>query len=298
MTKGRLRRIGSILLLATFPLLGGWSPPAPVLDQPILIPAEGGGDYDTGMTLRQFAGACRRLFGSGKAEFMATSRARFTMRCVFKNQRTGQVFSNVSEFTPTILGHHDALKLERFHGPDGTAFTPAQLKEHFERLEKSQIEPRSSPSPQMLDAAIHLEFRKDDLRNVGFTPRDIAVGCIQWQSGAVTYQMLNDRALPAFALTCTVERGKQLYFNQQSFLFAVPLSSSNQSIVFLMGISNKSTSNGEVRSLNSDQTVALIKSIRDRLLGDGKAGHLEEGRDPFSPNFQRCNKSHSSNCAP
>jgi len=65
----------------------------------------------------------------------------FSMRCAFANPKTGQIFSNVSEFTPAILGHHDALKLERYRGPDGLLQAPAQLKEVFESIYRLTAKP-------------------------------------------------------------------------------------------------------------------------------------------------------------
>lgn len=132
-------RIAAALILPI--VLGAWTPPASVLDQPILVPAEGGGDYDTGVTLRQFTRTCAGLFGNGKPKFTRQTRDAFSMRCVFTLPNTGQVFSNVSEFTPTILGHHDAIRLERFRGPDGIPMTPNQLKEHFDRLYNATAKP-------------------------------------------------------------------------------------------------------------------------------------------------------------
>jgi hypothetical protein len=55
-------------------------------------------------------------------------------------------FSNVSEFTPAILGHHDAIKLERFRGPDGLLQTPAQLKEVFESVYRLTAKPQEGNS--------------------------------------------------------------------------------------------------------------------------------------------------------
>lgn len=133
------RRIAAALLLPI--MLGAWTPPAAVLDQPILIPAEGGGDHDTGVTLRQFMRNCGRLFGNGKLEFTRRPDNGFSMRCAFANPKTGQIFSNVTEFTPALLGHHDAIKLERFRGPDGLLQTPTQLKEVFESVYRLTAKP-------------------------------------------------------------------------------------------------------------------------------------------------------------
>lgn len=138
------RRMAAALLLPL--MLGAWTPPAAVLDRPILIPAEGGGDHDTGLTLRQFMRNCGHLFGNGKLEFARRADDGFSMRCAFANPKTGQIFSNVSEFTPAILGHHDAIKLERFRGPDGLLQTPAQLKEVFESVYRLTAKPQEGNS--------------------------------------------------------------------------------------------------------------------------------------------------------
>jgi len=137
---------GRVVAAILLPLiLTGWTPPPAVQDQPILIPAEGGGDYDTGVTLRQFMNNCDRLFGNGKLEFTRRTDG-FSMRCAFANPSTGQLFSNVSDFTPTILGHADAIKLERFRGPDGMPVTPAQLKEVFDRIYRATAKPGENSS--------------------------------------------------------------------------------------------------------------------------------------------------------
>lgn len=136
-------RVVAVLLLPL--ILAGWTPPTAIQEQPILIPAEGGGDYDTGVTLRQFMNNCDRLFGNGKLEFTRRTDG-FSMRCAFANPSTGQLFSNVSDFTPAILGHADAIKLERFRGLDGVLGTPAQLKEVFDRIYRAAVKPPENNS--------------------------------------------------------------------------------------------------------------------------------------------------------
>lgn len=126
-------------------VLAAWSPLKEVLERPILIPGETGGDYDTGLTLKQFVDVCRTLPGGGKPEFEGNPRDRFSLKCAFGNPQTGQTFSNLAELKPAILGHHDALLIESFRGPDGIAFTPIQLKEHFDLLfARTKAQPSNS----------------------------------------------------------------------------------------------------------------------------------------------------------
>lgn len=60
----------------------------------------------------------------------------------------------------------------------------------------------------------------------------------------------------------------------------------DNAVTFISGISNKDTSSGKTTLFNRDQTIALMKEIRDRLLRAGKMAEIEEGQDPFASSFR------------
>jgi len=159
-----------------------------------------------------------------------------------------------------------------------------------------------SPPVSVLGSPLFMFFgdsdRGDpDLRPLKMTPNDVALACVRYRSGTVSYRSEDERR--NFSLTCTIPAQKATPRNLTRFYFFVVAPDSGKPASALGKIEVYGSNLGKNRWVKFDDPdeKSLMKSIRDMLQNDGLIDPPEEGQDAFG-NWRICKNDDDVNCYP